>query len=79
MTKRIEAIYESGVLKPIESIALPEGAHIEIILLPTAEQPKERTPAEILREIAALPEECQREAFSGRDHDQILYPVRPEV
>lgn len=73
MTKRIEAIYEHGVLKPIGSIALPEGAHIEIVLLSATERTKERTPAEILGEIAALPEEGPRGVFSVRDHDQILY------
>lgn len=34
---------------------------------------KQKTPAEILSEIAALPLEGKTDKFSGRDHDRILY------
>lgn len=33
----------------------------------------QKTPAEILAEIAALPIEGKTDKFSGRDHDKILY------
>ncbi|MEP7039162.1 MAG: hypothetical protein ABI891_12575, partial [Acidobacteriota bacterium] len=33
----------------------------------------EKTPAELLAEIAALPMEGNGEKFSNRDHDRILY------
>jgi len=33
----------------------------------------DRTPAEILAEIAALPIEGDRDRFSGEEHDRVLY------
>lgn len=34
---------------------------------------QQSSPASVLEEIAALPLEGQSDAFSGQDHDQILY------
>jgi predicted DNA-binding antitoxin AbrB/MazE fold protein len=76
MAKRIEVIYEHGALNPVEPIALPEGARLEIILLSPAKHERGMTPVEILGEIALLPEQVPEDAFSGRDHDQILYPTK---
>jgi predicted DNA-binding antitoxin AbrB/MazE fold protein len=33
MTKQIEAIYEKGVLRPVNPIELPEGQHLQLILI----------------------------------------------
>ncbi len=46
--------------------AFPEGMRVAVRVEPA------RTPAEILAGIAALPLK-EGSAFSGRDHDQILY------
>jgi predicted DNA-binding antitoxin AbrB/MazE fold protein len=33
MMKEIEAIYERGVLRPVEPLELPEGTRLELILV----------------------------------------------
>ena len=74
MTKEIEAVYEHGMIRPLEPLELPEGARLEVIVI-THEQPKTNgNAAEILAEIAALPLEGSTDAFTGREHDSILYP-----
>jgi predicted DNA-binding antitoxin AbrB/MazE fold protein len=55
MSLTIEAIYEDGVLKLTQAIALPEGAHVSVVITPTETALAAKTPAEILAAIAALP------------------------
>ena len=74
MTKEIEAIYEQGIIRPLQPLELPEGARLDLIVI-THEQPGVNgNAAEILAEIAALPLEGSSDEFSGREHDSILYP-----
>ena len=76
MTKEIEAVYEQGVIRPLEPLELPEGARLDLIVI-THEQPKTNgNAAEILAEIAALPLEGSTDRFAGREHDSILYPKK---
>jgi len=78
MTKQIEAVYENGVLRPVHPIELPEGEHLDLILITRdARQPNSGAVAKSLAEIAALPLEGSSDAFSGREHDRVLYPQRP--
>ncbi len=73
---QIQAVFESGVIRPLEPIELPEGELIEVIVLPrNGKEIAEATPAEILSRIAALPLEGGTDNFSGQDHDRILYPL----
>jgi len=74
MTKTIDAVYERGVLRPLEPLQLPEGARLDIILVTDDEAGARMTPADILAEIAALPTEGATDSFSARDHDTVLYP-----
>ena len=71
--KTIQAIYEGGVFKPCEPVALAEGTKVEL----TIHRPfVPADPASLLRaleEIAALPLESPDDGFSGADHDKILY------
>jgi predicted DNA-binding antitoxin AbrB/MazE fold protein len=74
MTKEIEAIYEQGVIRPLQPLELPEGSRLDVIVI-THEQPETNgNAAEILAEIAALPLESSDNSFAGREHDSILYP-----
>lgn len=73
MMRQIEAIYEHGVLRPVNPIDLSEGERVRVILLTRSGASSDTTPAEILAEIAALPEEGSSDQFSGRDHDTIIY------
>ena len=74
MTKEIEAVYEHGLIRPLEPLELPEGARLDLIVI-THESPKTNgNAAKILAEIAALPLEGPSDTFAGREHDSILYP-----
>lgn len=74
MTMTIAAIYEKGVLRLMQPMALPEGTSVEIIVIPKQSHSQNKRPADILADIAALPLEENPDTFSGRDHDKILYP-----
>ena len=74
MTKEIEAIYEQGMIRPLQPLELPEGSRLDLIVI-THEQPETNgNAAKILAEIAALPLEASTDEFSGREHDSIIYP-----
>lgn len=76
MTKEIEAIYEHGIIRPLEPLELPEGARLDLIIT-THEQPKASgNAAEILAEIAALPLEGPGDAAPNREHDSMLHPEK---
>jgi predicted DNA-binding antitoxin AbrB/MazE fold protein len=73
MSTTVEAIYENGVLRLSRPIDLPEGAPVQVIVIPRTPQPEKRTPAEILAEIAAMATPNEEPTRDARDHDQILY------
>ena len=76
MTKEIEAVYEHGIIRPLQPLELAEGTRLDLIVV-THEQPKANgNAAEILAEIAALPLEDSSDTFAGREHDSILYPKK---
>lgn len=73
MTKEIEAVYEQGIIRPLQPLELAEGTRLDLIVV-THEQPKTNgNTAEIIAEIAALPLEGSTDPFHGREHDSILY------
>jgi predicted DNA-binding antitoxin AbrB/MazE fold protein len=73
MTKQVEAVYERGRLRLLEPLELPEGARLRVVVVTHDDADAQRTPAETLAEIAALPLEGEASGFSGRDHDSVLY------
>ena len=73
MTRTIEAIYERGVLRLKEPVALADGTIVEVTITTSELSVENRTPAQILSSIASLPMEGDVQGFSGRDHDKILY------
>jgi len=79
MNSTVEAIYEDGVLKPTQPIALPEGTHVSVVITPTETPSAAKTPAQILAEIAALPLASNNQGFSNRDHDSVLYSTEGEA
>lgn len=74
MTKEIEAVYEHGMIRPLQPLELPEGARIDLIVITHEPTKTKGDTAQVLAEIAALPLEGSSEAFSGREHDSLLYP-----
>lgn len=73
MTKQFTAVFENGVLRPKEPIALLEGTEVEVVIVQEEEESGSRRSAEILAEIAALPIEGSGDPFTSRDHDKVLY------
>jgi len=71
MSQTISAVYENGTLILEKPLAVSEGVKLEIIVL--SPKKREKTSAEILSELAALPIEGKTDEFSGSDHDKILY------
>jgi predicted DNA-binding antitoxin AbrB/MazE fold protein len=80
MMKEIEAIYERGVLRPVEPLELPEGSRLDVIFVSRDEVNQNgAAAAKSLGEIAELPLEGTSDVFSGRDHDSLLYPQNPKA
>lgn len=73
MTKEIEAVYEHGVIRPLQPLELPEGARLDVIVITHEQTETNGNVAEALAEIAALPLEGASDTFTGRDHDSVLY------
>jgi predicted DNA-binding antitoxin AbrB/MazE fold protein len=77
MTKEIEAVYEQGLIRPLQPLDLPEGSRLDVIVITHEQQPRATGKAvDIIAEIAALPLEGPSDSFSGREHDSILYPKK---
>lgn len=76
MTKEIEAVYEHGVIRPLQPLELPEGSKLDLVVITHEQDQTNGKAAEIIAEIAALPLEGSDDSFSGRDHDSVLYPKK---
>jgi predicted DNA-binding antitoxin AbrB/MazE fold protein len=72
MYQNITAVYEKGTLILDEPLEISDGSEVEIVLI-ERKNLSEKSPAELLAEIASLPTEGKGEVFSSRDHDRILY------
>jgi predicted DNA-binding antitoxin AbrB/MazE fold protein len=73
--KTVEAVVENGVLKLLDDVTLREGAVVQVLVADRyvgTDIKQHKTPAEIMAEIAELPLENES-AFSGEDHDEVLY------
>lgn len=83
MPTTIEAIYEQGLLRLSRPIDLADGTRVDVIVVPHRESTptpqaadptkRQRTPWEIIDEIAALSVQTKPGDLTGRDHDKILY------
>jgi predicted DNA-binding antitoxin AbrB/MazE fold protein len=84
MTYDIDAIYDNGVFRPLEPLAIPDGQRVH---LRVDEQSASVTPpdvrerpklsreemADFLRTMAELPVESPDDGFSAEDHDKVIY------
>ena len=68
MTQTIRAVYEGGVLRPVEPLALPEGEMFELTIVPT------RPPGPPLRAPPRAEEDYGRRAKAARSLEE-LYAV----
>ena len=82
MSYYITAIYDHGLLKPLEPLVLPDQARVrlrveveESIATNSAAEvaAQRRAMLEIDAEVADLPDLSPDDGFSSNDHDQILY------
>lgn len=77
MNISVGAVYEQGCLRLEEPVSLPDGAHVTVTLSDAEPSVDGQAAARALSEIAAMPLEGERSAFSGRDHDRVLYREEP--
>jgi predicted DNA-binding antitoxin AbrB/MazE fold protein len=73
MSRQIQAVYEKGVLRPLEPLKLDEGEELDVVLLPRKKS-IQRDAARVLADIACLQVESEHDGFSGAEHDSVLYP-----
>jgi predicted DNA-binding antitoxin AbrB/MazE fold protein len=84
-----QAVFENGVLRPLEPLALPEHEIVSLTIVPAGVAPS--PPADeseeaarqadawrkLLAELEQIPDAPDPDGLTNRDHDQILYGKRP--
>jgi predicted DNA-binding antitoxin AbrB/MazE fold protein len=65
MTMRIRAVYEGGVLRPVEPLALPEGETVEVTIAST------KSPGPPLRAPSAAEEDYARRIKAAQTLDEM--------
>ncbi len=76
MTTTIEAVYEQGVLRPKEPLALAEGAEVEVIVIAREPTGGNDTPATTPTDLTALLAQCEVDTGIpdlAHQHDYYLY------
>jgi predicted DNA-binding antitoxin AbrB/MazE fold protein len=77
MTTTVQAVYEGGVFRPVQQIALTEGTCVEVLIPTTASL---RDPKAVTARLAQIAGEAQRTGqreSTSCDHDQFLYGGKP--
>lgn len=81
MTQFIQAIYEHGVFRPLEPVALPEHERVSLLISDVAPansgeqaiQKQRDALARLRAEMDSLPREAPQDGLGGADADLILY------
>jgi predicted DNA-binding antitoxin AbrB/MazE fold protein len=79
MSQRIHAIYEDGVLKPLEPLALTEHQRVWLSIgtSPNDETDTAATQRKAMEELDAemdvLPDQSPDDGFTAANHDRVLY------
>jgi predicted DNA-binding antitoxin AbrB/MazE fold protein len=87
MSQHIQAIFEGGLLRPLEPLNLREQEVVVLSIETTAEpaivRPTETMTAEqkqavlaLLDEMERLPETSPADGFSRLDHDRVIYGIK---
>jgi predicted DNA-binding antitoxin AbrB/MazE fold protein len=81
MAVSIEAVYDEGVFRPTNPVALRNGTVVEITVRTKGGTIRgASSPDEVNRYLDDIAARCQpsdpEEPFSGQDHDEILYGTR---
>jgi len=87
MSKSIQAIYENGMLRPLQPLNLGEQELVWVSVERLVEGEAPKPESEIARQQDAIRDLLERmerrsvrapkDDFSNRDHDQVLYPKTP--
>jgi predicted DNA-binding antitoxin AbrB/MazE fold protein len=80
MTQRIDAIFDNGVLRPLVPLHLPDQSIVKVTV-ETAVDPisPDKLAAQkaalqaLWQEIDQLPQHCNNDGWSVRQHDELLY------
>lgn len=81
MTYQFDAIYDNGVLKPLEPVVLPDQSRVKVtveaaehVSSDDAALAKQRAAfQELWAELDKLPQHKNNDGWSVRDHDKLLY------
>jgi predicted DNA-binding antitoxin AbrB/MazE fold protein len=88
MTYRVDAIYDTGVFKPLEPLTLLDQSRVTITVdvavaqdaLPTTDDEiralvamQRQAARELSAKLASLPDLSPDDGFTSADHDRILY------
>ena len=80
MTFQVDAIYDGGVLKPLQPLALPDQSHVKLTVdaveatIDAARITEQQAALKELWEILdKLPQVKNDDGWSVRQHDQLLY------
>jgi predicted DNA-binding antitoxin AbrB/MazE fold protein len=81
MTYQFDAIFDNGVLKPLEPVILPDQSRFkvtvepaEVVVDPQDVLAKQRAALLSLREeLKKIPQHQNNDGWSVRDHDKLLY------
>lgn len=82
----IEAVYENGVFRPLHPVAVPDGTHVELLVVRQQDDTSQAQAVPLVGEqLAALLDEIADLPYTphadGRtdisiEHDGVLYPDR---
>lgn len=81
MTYQFDAIYDNGVLRPLEPVVLPDQSRVKVTVEATESAVVEaellasqKAALQSLRaELAKIPQHQNNDGWSVRDHDKLLY------
>ena len=79
MLDHFDAIYENGVLRPLEPLGLSEHQRVHVRVLPVSSEADDRVAAQrramedLDAALADLPDCSPDDGFSAADHDQVIY------
>ena len=75
----IPVVYEQGSLRPLEPVALPEGAHVQVLILDSPTEEDYAAMLNILDRIADMPLEGENNVAVSQEYEAILYPKEGEA
>lgn len=81
MTYQFDAIFENGVIKPLEPVVLPDQSRVKVTWEATESTSsndailadQQAAIRELWAELDKLPQHTNNDGWSVRDHDQLLY------